>query len=111
MGVDISEIRDDVFTHLTKFSLRFKGYFSELERSIYQWIVNPFLCDLTEIPDSINGFAEQMMELRSSSHCKMLLGDKKDHLESFWLRIHDDYPVVVGEAVINYCSSEAHTFV
>jgi hypothetical protein len=41
-----------------------------------------------------------MMELRSSSECKMLFGDKKDHLESFWLTIHDEYPVVAGEAVM-----------
>jgi hypothetical protein len=64
-GVDFSEIKDDVITQLTKPSLRFKEYFPELERSIYPWIVNPFLCDLTEIPDSVNGFTEKMMELRS----------------------------------------------
>jgi hypothetical protein len=92
-GVDFSEIKDDVITQLTKPSLRFKEYFPELERSIYQWIVNPFLSDLTEIPDNVNGFAEQLMELRSSSQCKMLFEEKKDHLESFWLTIHNEYPI------------------
>ncbi|KDR14719.1 SCAN domain-containing protein 3 [Zootermopsis nevadensis] len=41
-----------------------------------------------------------MMELRSSSQCKMLFEEKRDHLESFWLTIHNEYPEVAGEAMM-----------
>ncbi|KRZ67608.1 hypothetical protein T10_1994 [Trichinella papuae] len=62
--------------------------------------MNPFLCDLTDIPDSVNGFAEQMIELRSICQCEMLLDERKDNLESFWVRIHDEYLVVAEEAIV-----------
>ncbi|KRZ08836.1 Uncharacterized protein T11_14155 [Trichinella zimbabwensis] len=99
-GVDLNEIKNDLITYLTKLSLRFKEYFPEVERSTYQWIMNPFLCDLTDIPDSVNGFAEQMIELRSICQCEMLLDERKDNLESFWVRIHDEYLVVAEEAIV-----------
>lgn len=38
-----------------------------------------------------------MIELRSSSQCKILFEEKKNHLESFWLTIHSEYPVLARE--------------
>ncbi|KRX88385.1 hypothetical protein T4E_2247 [Trichinella pseudospiralis] len=53
--------KDDLIIYVRDLSWRFKEYFPELEKSTFQWIVNLFLSDLTETPDSVNGYAEKMI--------------------------------------------------
>ncbi|XP_068200595.1 protein FAM200C-like [Palaemon carinicauda] len=80
----LSDIKESVTRHLTKLRNRFCDYFPELDSHTVSWVVNPFKSELADLPEQPEGFAEELIELRSSNETKIEF-ESKDDLSSFWM--------------------------
>ena len=71
-------------THLTKHRESFSDYFPDLDIHTFNWVVDPFKCEIGNIPEEPPGLAEAILELRSNTEASIQF-ESKENLSSFWL--------------------------
>lgn len=83
-NITFDDIKDVVIRHLTKLKERFTVYFPEVDSHNVSWIVDPFRCDITDVPDEPQGLAEALLELQSNNEARIEFANKAD-LTHFWM--------------------------
>uniref|UniRef100_A0A8C4SQ16 DUF4371 domain-containing protein n=1 Tax=Erpetoichthys calabaricus TaxID=27687 RepID=A0A8C4SQ16_ERPCA len=63
---------------------RFSNYFPDFDISTISWVVDPFKCEIAEIPEEPQGLTEAILELRSNNEARIEF-ENKTSLSSFWM--------------------------
>ena len=75
----------------------FDGYFSAGElNAAQQWIINPFLFDLTTMSDDDN-LKEDLIEIKSCQKFQLLF--EKSNLDNFWCVVMEAFPNLAKKAM------------
>ena len=69
----LQNVKHDIIAHLMMLGNSFNGYFSDGElNAAQQWIINPFIFDLTTMSDDDN-LKEDLIEIKSCQKFQLLL--------------------------------------
>ena len=86
----LQNVKHDIIAHLMMLGNFFDGYFSDGElNAAQQWIINPFLFDLTTMSDDDN-LKENLIEIKSCQKFQLLF--EKSKLDNFWCVVRDAFP-------------------
>ena len=83
-NITFDDIKDTIIKHLTKLRERFSDYFPDLDIHTFNWVVDPFKCEIGNIPEEPTGLAEAILELQSNTEARIQF-ESKENLSSFWL--------------------------
>ena len=61
--------RTSIVRNFIELRKRFSHYFSDLDTRTVSWIVDPFKCEITMIPEEPSGLVKAIIELRSNADC------------------------------------------
>jgi len=92
--VNTDAIANTVFNHLQQMSRYFHEYFGDDDISSYDWIRNPFDCELTDLTGRQQ---EELAELSSDRTLRLQFNHKP--LASFWANCSQEYPLLSAEAL------------
>jgi hypothetical protein len=81
--LSFGDIKDPVIGHLTKLRKRFSDYFPDLDSHTASWVVNPFNCEISDVPEEPEGLAQAFLELRSNNEICIEFQSRAD-LSFFW---------------------------
>jgi hypothetical protein len=76
--LSFNDIKDPVIGHLTKLRKRFSDYFPDLDSHTVSWVVNPFNCEIADVPEEPEGLAEAFLELCSNNEACTEFQNKAD---------------------------------
>ena len=86
-----------LFAHLMKLGNSFDGYFSDCaSNAAQQWIINPFLFNLTTMSDDDN-LKEDIIEIKSCQKFQLLF--EKSKLDNFWCVVREAFPNLAKETM------------
>ena len=98
-NITFDDIKDTVIRHLTKLKKRFDDYFPDLDSHNVSWVVDPFKCEIADVPEEPQGLAEALLELRSNNEARIEFENKAD-LSYFWMsRAANAFKIAHEEAV------------
>ncbi|XP_023709794.1 protein FAM200A-like [Cryptotermes secundus] len=83
-NITFDDIKDTVIRHLTKLKKRFDDYFPDLDSHNVSWVVDPFKCEIADVPEEPQGLAGALLELRSNNEARIEFENKAD-LSYFWM--------------------------
>ena len=83
-NITFDDIKDIVIRHLIKLKERFTIYFPVIDSHKFSWVVDPFRCDIEDVPDEPQGLAEAHLELQSNDEACIEFANKAD-LTHFWM--------------------------
>lgn len=86
-----------VVDHLTILSEKITYYFPNLEIKKYDWVRNPFVASDTSIFELSLNEEEELISL--SNNRDLILKHATEALNSFWINIRSDYPVLANKAL------------
>ena len=75
-------IKGVVTRHLVELQECFCRYFPDLDTQAVSWIVNPFLCDVSKVPEKPKGLAEDLLDLRCNNEARFAF-EYEQCLQSF----------------------------
>lgn len=70
-NITFDYIKDTVIRHLTKLKELFTVYFPDIDSHNVSWIVDPFRCDIADVPEEPQGLAEALLELQSNNEARI----------------------------------------
>ena len=70
--------------HLTKLREGIADCFPDLDIHTLNWVLDPFKCEIANIPEEPPGWAETILELGSNTEARMQF-ESKSNLSSFWM--------------------------
>ena len=88
------QLVNTICNHLHNLSNYFYEYFSNDDISTFDWIRNPFECELTDLTGREQ---EELAELSSDRSLRLQFSSKT--LTSFWLMCANEYPSLSAKAV------------
>jgi hypothetical protein len=80
--LSFGDIKYPVIGHLTKLRKRFSDYFPDLDSYTVSWVVNPFNCEIADVPEEPEGLAEALLQHRSNNEARIEFQNKA-HLSFF----------------------------
>lgn len=90
----IDNLAADIFEHLSAMSDYFDRYFPTDNSADYDWIRNPFSCQLTDLTGKEE---EQLIELSSDRSLKLKFQEQT--LTSFWCNVRNEYTLLAEKAL------------
>ena len=93
----LQNVQHDIIAHLMMLGNSFDGYFSDGElNAAQQWIINPFLFDLTTMSDDDN-LKEDVIEIKSCQ--KFQLFFEKSKVDNFCCVVMEAFPNLAKETM------------
>jgi hypothetical protein len=92
--MSVNDLSAVIIDHLTSLADYFETYFPTGDIADYDWIRNPFICQLTELTGREQ---EQLAELSSDRTLEMNF--KQQTLDTFWCSVVDEYPLLGNKAL------------
>jgi hypothetical protein len=81
-NITFDDIKDTVIRHLIKLRERFSDYFPDLDIHTVNWVVNPFKCEIANIPEEPPDLAEAILEFLPNTEPRIQF-ESKANLLSF----------------------------
>lgn len=93
-NMTIDDLATDVFDHLSALAEYFDKYFPTDNIADYDWIRNPFCCQLTDLTGKEE---EQLAELSSDRSLKLKFQEQT--LSAFWCNVRKEYMLLADKAL------------
>ena len=96
--LNVSEIKIIILNHLSELESQFAKYFSaDINAENYNWIQQPFLCDIASLQHLNTKAQHEFAELSTDSTLKLAFTTQT--LGNFWMSVKNEFPLLTDLAV------------